>query len=358
MTRSTATARGPAVSDLFGDSVPGLYLGPAADAVFALGTVSLLPPGAIVPAAPRLLHVVLEGRIAGPQGWYGPGNHVAGEEGLTAVDLSARLWTLDLSAPSWTDVSRQPLRRALAKALIAADRAEAAAQAPAILPDPTTLCDIDHPEIRRRAARLRRATPASTAEAILKYVCAFPYRFGNWQERASDTMARGVGMCTTKANLQVALMRASGLEAGFVETPMTTAVLGQLMPDAWLALQRPVVKHYFAAVKLGGRWHAADASYDDAAYAIYLQSMPHVAPQRVPFLAEGRPYSPAYLAKRADPWEITVVPDLNEVMGKTSRFKPRHFEALNTRMDRARGVGPAGIDLMPAARDEGDEVRA
>jgi hypothetical protein len=46
---------------------------------------------------------------------------------------------------------------------------------------------------------------------------ALPYRFGVWWQRASGTFAQGWGMCATKSNLQVALMRAAGLEAGLVE---------------------------------------------------------------------------------------------------------------------------------------------
>jgi len=172
------------------------------------------------------------------------------------------------------------------------------------------------------------------------FVQRIPYRFGTWQERASDTLARGVGMCTTKANLQVALMRAARLQAGFVEFPMSTAVLGKLMPDGWLALQRAEVKHYFAAVDLGGRWHGADASYDDAAIEVYALTMAaQAAMVRVPRLAEGAPFAPAMLARGVDYFDITVVPHLNEEMSKKSRFQPRHFEALNTRLDRARGVG-------------------
>jgi len=337
--RATAFVN-PELPGFFADSVLGLYLDSAAPEVFGMGRVSHLAPGDALPVADgRVLRVVLDGRLAGPDGWYGPGNHLTGDEtGLAAMDVPARLWSLNLSAAEWLAPGNRPLRLALTRALIAADAAEAAATPPASLPDPTTLCDLYHPEIRRRAARLRRATPASTAEAILQFVQPLPYRFGPWQERASDTLARGVGMCTTKANLQVALMRAAGLEAGFVESPMPTSVLGKLMPDGWLALQRPVVKHYFAAVKLSGRWHAADASYDDASYGIYVLSFPHTACLRHPTLSEGAPYAPAFLAKYADPWDIAVVPHLNEEMGKKSRFRPRHFEALNTRLDRARGL--------------------
>ena len=349
----------PELAGFFSDSVLGLYLDDASPELFGQGRVVHLSPGATFASAERrMLNIVLDGRLAGPRGWYGPGNHFSGAEcGLAAMDVPARLWQLDLTAAAWLAPANRSLRLALTRALIAAEAAEVAATPPAELPDPASLCDHDHPEIRRRAARLRRASPASTAEAILQFVQPMPYRFGAWQERASDTLARGVGMCTTKANLQVALMRAAGLEAGFVESPMPTSVLGKLMPDGWLALQRATVKHYFAAVKLGGRWHATDASYDDASYGIYVQSFPHTAGLRYPTFAEGKPYAPAFLAKHADPWDIQVRPDLMDEMGKKSRFGPRHFEALNTRLDRARGLHRSRVADVGAVSGEG-EARA
>ncbi len=330
----------PELSNLFSESTLGLYLDDNAGTIFAMGRVHFLAPGAqVAEHNPLALHVVLDGRLAGPRNWFGPGNHFTGsEEELRAVDLPARVWTLDMSRPMWMAATNRPARRALTHALIAADAAEAAATPPARLPDPETQCNVDHPEIRRRAARLRRATPASTAAAIFSYVQAMPYRFGTWQERASDTMERGSGMCTTKANLQVALMRAAGLEAGFVEIPMPISTLGTLMPRAWLSLMRAEVRHYFAAVKLGGRWHSADASYDDGSFKVYLEAVPEYAYLLPATLAEGKPFSPAMETQGADMFDIQVRPDIIAEMSKKSRFLPRHFEALNTVLDRARGT--------------------
>ena len=329
----------------FADTTLALYLDAAAEAVFAQGRIMWLQAGQPVPANLETgIMVVLSGKLSGTQDWYGPGNHFdASATALAAQPLTAALdrtllWSLDTSAPHWQAAEAMPLRRALAHALIAADAAEAAAAPPAQLPDVTTLCDHEHPEIQRRAVRLRRATPTSTAQAIFHFVQSMPYRFGHWNERASDTLRRGVGMCTTKANLQVALMRAAGLEAGFVETPMPMSRLGKLMPDAWLALMRNEVRHYFAAVKLNGQWWACDASYDDTAFNIYIETMPELAFLIPAFFDEGRPYSPAYAAKGVDPTLIEVVPHLQAVMGKASRFGPRHFEALNVKADRARGL--------------------
>jgi hypothetical protein len=323
-------------SERFADSVPALYLGPHAAAVFSFGrVVALAEGGEFACDDPARLHVVLEGALEDGRGWLGPGNHFAGGGlRLRVIGASALLWTLDRGRVDWNVAAAAPLRLALQDALRAADRALAAATPPSVLPDPATLCDVGHPAIRDRAHTLRRSSDAATAEAIYCFVQPMPYRFGAWQERASDTLARGVGMCTTKANLQVALLRAAGLEAGFVETPLPLTVLGRLMPPAWLGFMRPIVRHYFCAVKLGGRWHPADASYNDDSLGVYVESFPHLADCRHGVFGEGRPFSPAAVYAERDPFDVTVVDHLNEQMGKASRFSVRHFEALNTRLDR------------------------
>jgi len=347
--------------EAFYQSTMGLYIDRDAEALFDKGTVSTLPEGVPLAATQgRCLVVVLAGCITIGKEWFGPGNHVEiAETAAFAFKGQAHLWLLDLSAAAWVAPENLALRRATTHALIAADAAEAAATPPAALPDSTTLCDVDHPDIRRRAARLRRTTPAATAEAIMQYVHTLPYRFGTWQERASDTMARGVGMCTTKSNLQVALMRAAGLNAGYVEIPMPTSVLGKLMPHSWIALQRETVKHYFAAVELDGTWHAVDSSYDRVSYRIFLETFPWMAHRETPTLKVGEPYCPALeIQEAADLFDITVRPEISAEMGKTSRFLPRHFEALNTCVDRARGTQKTWGRALEGVVTSSDEALA
>ena len=320
----------------FEDSVLALYLGPLSDRVFQLGRVDLLVGGQpAFSGGAACVHVVLAGVLEQGRTWQGPGNHFVGEGArLRVVGELVRLWTLDRSSARWATAADASTRSALEAALAAAERALEAAAPPVVLPDPASLCDLAHPRIRECAQQLSRPTPAGTAEAIYRFVQPMPYRFGIWQERASDTLARGVGMCTTKANLQVALLRAAGLEAGFVEAPLPMTVLGRLMPAAWLGLMRETVKHYFCAVRLSGRWHPADASYNDDSLAIYVERFPHLDACRHGLFGEGRPFSPAAVYAGRDPFDITVVEHLNAQMGKRSRFEAHHFEALNTRLDR------------------------
>lgn len=340
----------------FRDSVPGLYLGANAAPLLAFGKVATLEAGSYLDTrSGPALHVLMRGQLTGEDGAYGPGNHFGAEAGALQVGPEpAALWTLDMSSPAWRTPENRPLRRALTRALIAADASETAASQRGTpeCPDPRSLCDHTHPAIRRQAVRLLRATPAGTARAIFHFIQKIPYRFGAWNERASDTLAKGVGMCTTKANLQVALLRAAGLEAGFGEHQIEMRHLGILMPDAWRQQMRPRVRHFFAAVRLGGRWHITDATYTDACCDLFGSCTADLSGMLPAVFDEGRPYSPSGMARGEGGFMDAALPDLAHVMGKQSRFSQRQFEALNTRADRIQGLHHRWLRDAPAAQDE------
>ena len=329
----------------FGDTRLGFHLGRHVLKVFGFGSVQQLLPGqALAARAPRAVHVVLAGRLAAPGGlWHGPGNHfAASREPLQALDDPTTVWTLETGQYAWRSPANKSLREAWADAVRAATGDELAAGPPKLLPDPATLCDQGHPAVLALAHSLRRESPAASAQAIFHAMQRMPYRFGLWQETASRTLARGSGMCTTKANLQVALLRALDMEAGFVEVPLDIGVLGVLMPEAWRALMRTQVKHYFAAVKLSGRWHPADASFCDPSCMLFTEAAPYLGAMVPAWFDEGRPFHPVAYIQGTDPFDIQVLPHIHAEMGKTSRFLPRHFEAMNTRLDHTwRSTAPA-----------------
>jgi len=337
-----------ASGEYFLDSVLALYLGDWADEVYRAGRLKAIAPGETFHAEGNLrLHVVLSGVLQSEDAWQGPGCHFNGDgRTYTARGDAALIWILERDGAAWQAPEQSRLRSALVSAIEDATCAERAAQLPSTLPDASMLCDSGHLEIIRLVDALRGVTQEETAEAIFQHVRAMPYRFGGWQEPASETLRQGWGMCTSKANLQVALMRAAGLDAGFVEVTIPMSVLGVLIPKAWLPLMRPDARHFFAAVKLGDRWHAADSSYNDASLEIYLAAMPSLHEQlkdlRPAILAEGKPYNLAAAVAGTDPFDIIVEADLSDDMAKPTRFAAHHFEALNTRLDLVQGARHRG----------------
>jgi transglutaminase-like putative cysteine protease len=333
---------------LFRDSTLGFYLDDKADSIFRLGTVSKLDADTPLDApSPYSLYTVLQGRLGHSTAWYGPGNHFRASQSdprptLTALGDPVLLWRLDLASDDWQAQSTMPLRRAMTLAMLATDAAYRSVTpvSDAELPDKTRLCDHQHPAIQKCARQLSGTTPAETARNIFYFVQSMPYRFGTWQETASTTLTKGVGMCTTKANLQVALYRACNLEAGFIEAPLELSVLGIIMPPSWRALMRSSFKHYYTAVNINGYWHSADATFNDDVCDAFVEANPEFA-QLVPVtFAEGYPYSPSALMNQTNPFlqDAEVLPNLEEEMSKKSRFSMQHFEALNTRLDRIQSV--------------------
>ncbi len=315
----------------FADSVIGLYLGARSDPVYEQGQVRTLLPGSALQCSPGSLTVLLRGQLIGPGTWWGPGNHlIEGAATVTAGEPGARVWTL----PAAAQTAQQPLL----DALLAAEAAEQAALASFRMPQVEEPCNHEHPLIRRVASRFCAADTESSARDVFHFVQRMPYRFGGWHERASDTLLRGMGVCTAKAHLQVALWRALGLEGGFVEIELSMRVLSLLMPERWVPLMRARVRHYCAAVRLDGRWHVADASFSDETIRLFLEADPSLEPHSHVRFGVGQPFHPVAGIQGLDPFDVEVRPDLRDALGKRSRFEAHHFEALNTRLDRAHGL--------------------
>lgn len=336
------------LNSLFRDTTLGFYLDDKADAIFQLGRVSELAEDATLKnPSPYSLYAVLQGRLGDAAAWHGPGNHFMAAQfdqptPLIALGGSVVLWQLDLASDAWQAPSAIRLRRAMTLAMLACDAAYKSVEPlpDALLPNKAELCDYHHPAIQKCALKLMGETDAETAQNIFYFVQAFPYRFGTWQETASTTLAKGVGMCTTKANLQVALCRANNIEAGFVEAPLALSVLGIIMPPSWRLLMRSTFKHYYAAIKINGRWHSADATFNTAVCDAFVEANPEFAQLHPVTFAEGKPFSPSSMMNQTDPFlkDDEVLANLEEEMSKKSRFTVQHLEALNTSLDRIQSV--------------------
>jgi len=83
---------------------------------------------------------------------------------------------------------------------------------------PSELCDFDRsPEIRTKALELTENCSATGQQfrRLFGFVKELPYGLEDWDVAASETLAKGWGMCSGKSNLLVALLRSLGIPARY-----------------------------------------------------------------------------------------------------------------------------------------------
>ncbi len=194
-------------------------------------------------------------------------------------------------------------------------------------------CDHHDPAIRHVAAFLAARDPWDTAAAIFAFVRQVPYRIGFWQVKASRTLELGFGMCTTKSNLQVALLRANGIEAEFGEVLCDSASMDPILPAGYrhLGHRKSHIKHYFAVAKLGGRWIPMDATFPTTVWRMLNAEHDGTPPGR------GEAVNPLGDMLHRDRFDFRRMPDLCEVMVKHPFFDADGVEAMNVVLDRLQG---------------------
>lgn len=81
---------------------------------------------------------------------------------------------------------------------------------------PSELCDFDQEIIKQKAEEITSGaeTDREKAERIFDF-CQnkILFAYGNWNEKASEVLGKGKGMCSGKNNLAVALLRAAKIPA-------------------------------------------------------------------------------------------------------------------------------------------------
>ena len=83
---------------------------------------------------------------------------------------------------------------------------------------PSELCDFDRsPEIGSKAKELTKgcSTTRQKFRRLFDFVKELPYGLEDWDMAASETLAKGWGMCSGKSNLLVALLRSLGIPARY-----------------------------------------------------------------------------------------------------------------------------------------------
>ncbi len=136
---------------------------------------------------------------------------------------------------------------------------------------PSELCDCDNVEVKNKAQALTKdaATPKEAALRVFNFVRdQILFGFDRFDAKASDTLRKGIGFCISKANLQVALLRAAGIPARYHQVVLSNESLEGLVPD--YIYRRNVPKeigyHPWCECYLSGKWVVSEALFDRTLY--------------------------------------------------------------------------------------------
>ena len=134
---------------------------------------------------------------------------------------------------------------------------------------PTAACDSDHLSIVGLSKRLIPQGPRRARRRRCARAHAVSYTLRDKSERASETLEAREGMCTNKANLQVALLRVAGIPAGYVLCHISKeAFAGPTMLDEVHELIQPTTVHVFCAVYIPFVAPPSGAAAED--YALWV----------------------------------------------------------------------------------------
>ncbi|UCE10495.1 MAG: transglutaminase domain-containing protein [Candidatus Thorarchaeota archaeon] len=137
----------------------------------------------------------------------------------------------------------------------------------------TELCDWRNPSVVETAERVTQGagSPEEKALRVFHFVRdEVVFSISDPKSKASQTLKRRAGECGTKTNLQIALLRASGIPARFHASKCRSEALKGIIPD-WLYTRMPaIVSHFWTEVHINGRWLASEGLFDKPLFEALL----------------------------------------------------------------------------------------
>jgi hypothetical protein len=127
-------------------------------------------------------------------------------------------------------------------------------------------CDCQNNLIRQAVGNIVRNCSSSREQArrVFYWVRdSIKYELGLNQDKASDTLQKGAGSCTNKANLLVAMLRSLGIPAGFHTMYVKGKdYLGVFCTPTFNVFMGARSLHTYCSVRLEGRWIRLDPTDD------------------------------------------------------------------------------------------------
>ncbi|MDD5590146.1 MAG: transglutaminase-like domain-containing protein [Candidatus Portnoybacteria bacterium] len=143
----------------------------------------------------------------------------------------------------------------------------------------TKYCDFNNSKVKELATKITENAKTDQEKAVALFYWVrdnILYRVGFWNRKASETLLDGKGVCTCKANLLIALLRAIGIPAGYgVMRVVGREYFGPIVPICLKNLASKESIHVYVFVFLDNRWIKCDPSDDKSLSA----KIHHLNPQ-------------------------------------------------------------------------------
>lgn len=131
---------------------------------------------------------------------------------------------------------------------------------------PTKYLDCNCPRVKKIVYEITNSYVSNweKAKALFSWVKEeIKFKFGYWGIKASEVLKRKTGMCTNKANLLIAFLRAVRIPAGYgILRVNTKNFYGELMCPSFSRLVSSNTTHIYVGIFLGGEWLRCDPSVD------------------------------------------------------------------------------------------------
>lgn len=139
----------------------------------------------------------------------------------------------------------------------------------------TKYCDLESYEVKKQALRLKASNDIDTAINIFNWVRDdVKYAFDYWNIKASETIQKMCGMCANKANLQISLLRAAGIPAGYGVLRIKKEALKVIAYEEIFAKTLDSTIHVYCRVFLNDQWISADATVDKELFEVAYINVP------------------------------------------------------------------------------------
>jgi len=134
----------------------------------------------------------------------------------------------------------------------------------------TRYCDSDSDEVKNKAREItgHSDSPEKAALSIFSYVRdSFKFGLTPVNLKASEVLRGDLGWCVTKTNLQIALLRATGIPARYHQVVLTKKSLKGIVSRLfYMAIDEPIWYHPWCECFIHGRWVACDLFIDSVTY--------------------------------------------------------------------------------------------